>query len=135
MTDAFVGKWKLDPTQNNYELGEPPQSGTYQIEPKDDGYLITMAWVTSDGQEMKMSYEGTPDGVEYAYENPAIADVMSMTRVDEHTLDSAAFKGGMRIAYARRQLSKDLKTMTVTQSGLKPDGVEFNNVSVYRRLD
>ena len=58
-----------------------------------------------------------------------------MTRVDERTLDSASFRDGVQIAHGRRELSDDANTMTVTQSGSRPDGTKFANVSVYVRRD
>jgi len=132
MTDAFLGTWQLDPDGNNYQLGDPPQSGLYIIETKDNGYLVTMKW-TTNGDEKQMAYEGIPDGKQY--ETPATGiDAMSMTRVDDKTLDSSAFVGEVRIAYARRVLSENDNTMTVTQSGKTPDGTDFANVSVYHRV-
>jgi hypothetical protein len=131
--DPFVGQWLLDPPQSRYELGEPPASGRYHIQPDGDGYLVTMEWETPEGERHKASYRSVPDGIDYPYENPAVAETVSMTRVDERTLDSTSKKGGQIIAHARRVLSLDGRTMTVTQSGLTPDGTRFANLSVYKK--
>jgi hypothetical protein len=130
--DLFVGTWQLDPMQNKYEFGDPPQQGLYIIEPNGTGYLVTMKWTNTAGKALEMQYEATPDGVEYPANAPGV-DTMSMTRVDERTLDSAAMAGGQVIAYGRRVLSEDGQTMTITQSGKTPDGKEFSNLSVYVR--
>ena len=74
-----------------------------------------------------------PDGQQHPYENPTAADFVSLTQVDERTLDSATFKGGEQIAYASRVLSDDGRTMTVSQSGNTPEGEALVNVSVYRK--
>jgi len=132
MTDAFLGTWILDADQNDYTFGPEPQAGTYVIAAQDAGYHITMAWTTPAGEAHEMAYDGTPDGKRYPADAPGF-DAMSMTRVDDHTLDSAAYVGEQRIAYARRVLSADQQTMTVTQSGNKPDGTAFTNTSVYQR--
>lgn len=134
MTDSFLGKWQLDPAQNQYEVGTPPQDGLYTIEATATGYLFTIEWTAPDGKPMKVNYTATPDGVHYAYENPAIADSIATTRVNELTLDTETLKGGQVAAFARRLLSNDKNTMTVTQSGKTPDGTAFSNVSVYRRV-
>ncbi len=134
MTDAFLGTWQLDPEQNNYQLGDPPQSGLYIIETKGDGYLVTMKWTNTTGDDFAMDYEGIPDSKLYPTDAPHV-DTMSMTRVDEKTLDSSAFVGNTHIAHARRELSDDSNTMTVTQSGKTPTGDDFANVSVYKRID
>lgn len=133
-SDPFVGTWKLEPEQSRYQFGTPPQSGTYRIEPEGSGYRITMDWVDAQGKEFHQSYTATPDGMQHAYENPQVAEFVSMTRFDDRTLDSASFKGGERIVYAVRVLSPDLQTMTVTQSGTTPlGGVQFENRAVYVR--
>lgn len=131
--DPFVGTWELQPEQSQYEAGQPPASGLYRIEPQGEGYLVTMQWQTAAGAAKEMHYTSIPDGKDYAYENPEIAEFVSMTRVDEKTLDSATKKGGQMIAHARRELSKDAQAMRVTQSGLLPDGSWFKNISVYKR--
>ena len=131
--DLFLGSWRFDPAGANYQLGEPPQSGLYRIEAEDGGYLISMEWTTVEGKLHQLSYHGSPDGINYPYENPAIADTVSMTRVNEHTLDSSSIKGGVVILHARRVLSKDGQTMTVTQSGIGPQGQPYSNVSIYVR--
>ena len=132
-TDPFLGTWELVPSKSEYQFGDPPTRGTYIIEIYGNGYLMTMAWTTVHGRDLEMSYEATPDGIQYPLENSIVADGMSMTRVDEYTLDSATFKNIDQIAHARRELSHDKNTMTVTQSGKTPDGGDFANVAVYVR--
>ena len=133
--DPFLGKWQLDPSQNRYEAGTPPQDGLYTIEAIDAGYLFTIEWTAPDGTSMKVNYTATPDGVHYPYENPSIADSIATTRVDDFTLDTETLKGGQVAAFARRLLSEDKNSMTVTQSGKLPDSTAFSNVSVYRRVN
>lgn len=132
--DPFIGTWVLDPIQSKYQFGTPPTSGTYILEVENESLKITMAWETAEGQQVEMSYFGIPDGNIYPYkDNPAVADAMSMTRVDRQTLDSTALKGGQVILYARRVLSRAGTVMTVTQSGPAPDGGQYSNISVYNK--
>ena len=135
MNDLFVGIWELDPSQSDYQIGTPPQSGLYRIAPdaNGNGYMISMSWTDAQGREFYAAYSAMPDGVRYAYENSEVADFISMTRLDDYTLDSAIYKGGERIAYSVRVLSDDGQTMTITQSGFTPDGTPFDNRSVYVR--
>jgi haloalkane dehalogenase len=133
--DRFLGTWELDPSQSNYEVREPPASGVYSIQPDEDGYLLNLAWTTAHGDGMEMAYQAIPNGKIYPYtENPAAADAISMTRVNEQRLDSASFRGGNQIAWASRILSSDGQVMTVDQSGLGPDGERYHNLSVYHRV-
>lgn len=131
--DPFVGAWVLDPDGSDYELGDPPQAGLYTINATATGYHIRMQWTDTSGQAFDMDYDALPDGIDHPYENPEIAESISMTRVDHHTLESATKKGGEVIAHARRTLNKTEDTMTVVQSGPTLDGGRFHNTSVYRR--
>ena len=129
--NPFVGLWALDPFQSKYEFGLPAQSATYQIQPERDGLTFTAKWVAADGKSYQMSFHGIADGEEYAYQNPAIADTLATTRVDAQTLDTTIKKNGQVMAHARRVLSADGQTMTITQSGMNDKGAWFDNVSVY----
>jgi hypothetical protein len=131
--DAFLGQWEMDPAENRYEAGQPPLSGSYTIEPDGDTYRFLMAWTNAEGQPFEMEYRTTPDGVAYPYENPDVADTNKTTRVDAFTLDTETMKDGKSIATGRRVLSPDGRTMTIVQSGVRPDGTSFKNLSLYRR--
>ena len=132
--DLFLGTWQLQPEQSKYELGQPPLEGLYNISREEGGYVFEIAWKTTEGQQFEISFSGIPDGQQYPYENPQIAEALSMTRVDEFTLDSESFKDGKRIAHARRDLIENGRGLRVTQTGERPDGAFFSNVSYYRKL-
>ena len=133
MVDAFLGIWVMQADQNNYQFGNPPQKGSYIIESEGDGYLVTMHWTTSEGKDMTMDYTAIPDGKDYPTDPTTGVDSMSMTRMSDNVLDSAAMKNGIMVAYGTRILSEDKNTMTVKQSGKTSDGQEFINTSVYVR--
>ena len=130
-SSRFLGTWKLDPTQSRYEFGTPPQSGLYRIEPDGDELKFSVEWVGDDGKSYQISFSGIPDGKDYAYENPAIADTVSFTQVDKTTLDSTSKKDDRVILHANRVLSEDGTEMTITQSGTTPDGKSYSNIAVY----
>lgn len=132
--DPFLGTWELDPTRNQYEIGTPPQQGTYIIATAPNGgYHVTMAWISADGQQMQASYASIPDGNDYPFAESSAIDSLCTTRVDDHTLDTVTKKDGEIVAVGHRELSPDGQQMTITQSGMAPDGTPFANVSVYNR--
>jgi hypothetical protein len=81
-----------------------------------------------------MSFAGRPDGEPHPYEDPAVADELTVVLSAPRTLDTIVHKDGRQIALGRRELSEDGKVLTVTQSGTRPDGTSFANVSVYDRI-
>jgi len=132
--DPFLGAWELLPESSEYELGDPPAQGLYTISSDGDRYHFEIAWKTADGQRFESEFSGIPDGRPYAYEDSRVADALSLTRVDESSLDSESFRAGVRLAHARRALMEDGRMMRVTQSGQAPGGETFQNISYYRKL-
>lgn len=132
--DPFLGAWELLPESSEYELGDPPAEGLYTISSDGDRYHFEIAWKTAAGRHFETGFSGIPDGRPYAYEDPQVADALSLTRVDESTLDSESFRGEVRLAHARRVLMEDGRMMRVSQSGQAPDGETFQNISYYRKL-
>jgi hypothetical protein len=130
--DPFYGEWALDPTQSQYELGNPPASGLYRLAAAGDAIAVTMIWDTVDGQHFEQRYEVIPDGKDYPYDSSAV-DALMCALVDPVTLDTTAKKNGQIVAHGRRTLSADGQTMTIVQSGQTPQGQSFRNLSVYRR--
>lgn len=130
---AFFGVWTLNREASQYAQGEPPHDASYALEPDDDAIKVTMAWMGADGQPKHQVYTGVPDGVVYPYDGGDVVDAISMTLLDEHTLDSDSRKDGKVIAHARRILSEDGLTMTITMRSFLPDGREIDNIAVYEK--
>ncbi|MFO7169129.1 MAG: hypothetical protein DIU80_013990 [Chloroflexota bacterium] len=135
--DRYVGTWDLVPELSLYEFGPAPASGTYEIEQVEGGVQVRVSWTMQpDGPELSTAFGGPVDGAPQALpaSSPAGApDAFSLTRVDAHTLDSAALRGGAVVAYARRVASHDGALLAVVQEGSQPDGTRFRNFQVYRR--
>lgn len=88
--DAFLGLWRLDPTESNYSQGEPPASATYDIASTSTGYRFTARWTKADGSTNEVSFEGVADGEAHPVE-AGYADALMTIRVDDRRLDT---KGG-----------------------------------------
>ncbi len=131
--NLFLGTWILDPEQCRYEHGLPPRSGLYRIEPRGNKLAFYMAWTDEQGSDHQMTYTGIPDGQTYPFEKPDIAETITLTQVDAHTLDSMARRGGEVVLHARRVLSSDGSLMTITQSVLGNDGQTYHNMSLYHK--
>ena len=64
---------------------------------------------------------------------PGAPDALTLTRIDDRTLDSAALRGGEVIAWARRVASRDGALLAVVQEATGADGRRTRNFQVYRR--
>lgn len=59
---------------------------------------------------------------------------MTITQIDEWTLDSEALRGSVRRAYARRSVSHDGMLLAVMQESLPVQGEKTRNFQVYKRV-
>lgn len=141
--DRFLGTWTLVPELSLYETGTPPASGTYTIaEPTAGRLALHVAWrAGGDGPLRETRFGGPGDGAPQplplppdAAARPAGApDAFTLTRVDAHTLDSAALAGGRVIAFARRVASHDGALLAVVQEHTGADGRRTRDFQLYRR--
>lgn len=137
-TDRYLGTWHLVPELSLYEVGPLPASGTYVLSAADGGVRAEVRWtMVADGPEQSTAFGGPADGSPVPLPGGGAAgagpDAFSLTRVDARTLDSAALREGVVVAYARRVASADGSLLAVVQEGPRPDGGRFRNFQVYRR--
>lgn len=131
--DKFLGKWTLEQDQSNYELGQPPQKGTYEISLLGDSKVqFGMNWTDQAGQTHSMSYAEVADGQVHAYDKQAIADEICLALESDTVLKSVAWKEGVVVLTAVRELLTDNK-MKVVMSGTLPDGRQYSNVAFYKK--
>lgn len=135
--DLYLGIWELIPELCLYEFGSSPESGSYRIELDGERVRITIDWCMGAGAVPQSTGFGGPiDGSSQPLSAAAPAagpDSFSITRIDARTLDSAAFRAGEPVAYARRVASADGRLLAVVQQARDPDGERYRNFQVYRR--
>lgn len=130
--ERFSGKWTLVSGKAVYELGEPPQSGSYEIIENNGVLTFKMAWVDSKGNSHALEYAEICDGEFHDYPVKEIADEIRLNLTNPDLLESTARKNGKTILSAKRELIS-YHQMKVTMSGLKPDGTAYDNVSWYAK--
>lgn len=133
---TYIGEWELIPELSLYASGVPPVAGRYTIARVDHQQLaLDVVWrMPEDSADKSTRFGGIADGTRVTL--PASErgpDAYSLTHVDEGTLDSAAYRGTVRLAYARRVVSADGTLLAVVQEALTPDGTPARNFQVYRR--
>lgn len=131
--DGFLGKWQMQPELSAYEVGEPPQSGTYEI--VQDGHKLTfiMDWVDAKDQAQHMAYSEICDGQFHPYTDAPIADEICLILKSDTVLESTARLASEVKLAATRTLVAGNK-LKVTMSANLPDGTPFSNHSLYIKL-
>jgi len=114
----WVGTWKLDPSKSQL-VGD-----TFDYSKAPNGLIHY-----SDGSTA--SFDFGLDGKEYkSWGNHSVV----WTAADPNTWNTVVKQDGAVIYAARRELSADGKTLTISMTGNRPDGSPANDVSVYTRV-
>lgn len=132
----YLGAWDLIPELSLYAVGVPPSAGRYIITRLDDGQLaLEVVWrMPDDTSDRSTRFGGRPDGSRVPLPASELGpDAFTLTHVDDAMLDSAAYRGSTRVAWARRAVSADRTLLAVVQEVLGPDGTPLRNYQVYRR--
>jgi hypothetical protein len=131
--DPAVGTWKLNVAKSRYKPGPAPKTATITFEASGAGIKRTGESVAADGQVASFSYTAQYDGKDYPVTGNPNADTISIKRIDAYTTESTLKKGGKVTTTARRVVSKDGKTLTLTIKGTNAQGQPTDNVAVYDR--
>ena len=131
-TDPFVGTWTLNLAKSKYTPGPAPKNTTSIYEAAGKGYKITVKVEPASGATQEWSYTTNLDGKESTVTgNNPNADSVAAKRIDAHTLEAVARKGGKITTTQRNVVAHDGKTRTVTTSGTDAQGQKIHNVAVY----
>jgi ABC-type transport system substrate-binding protein len=129
--DPAAGTWKLNPAKSKYSPGPPTKSATVTYEETADGIRRTGESITADGTKNSFEYSAKYDGKDYPVKGSALFNAISIKRVNDHTTESTLKKDGKPVMTARRVISKDGKTLTITTTGTNAKGEKVRNVNVY----
>jgi hypothetical protein len=131
-TDPFVGTWTLNLAKSKYTPGPAPKSTTAIYEAAGKGYKITVKVEPASAASQEWSYTTNLDGKESTVTgNNPNADSVAVKRIDAHTLEAIARKGGKITTTQQNVVAHDGKTRTVTTTGTDAQGQKIHNVAVY----
>ncbi len=100
----------------------------------DAGIRVTFDTVNADGDTSHSEYVSRFDGSDLIWKGNPDADTASCTKgIDSHSYENVAKKGGRVTITSKFVVSRDLKTLTVIQTGEDAKGRSVNNVAVYDR--
>jgi hypothetical protein len=129
--DAAVGTWKLNVGKSKFSPGPPPQSATVTYEESGNGVKRTGESVAADGTKTSWEYTAQYDGKEYPVTGNPNADTIALKKVNDRTVEATLKKTGKVVTTARRVVSADGKTMTLSLKGTNTQGQKVNSVTVY----
>ena len=131
--DPWAGTWKLNLTKSKYSPGPPPKSMTSKIGALEGGVKVTIDTVNAQGQPTPpLESIAKFDGKDYTVKGgPAAANTTrAYKKVDGHVEYVTKVDGKVTIT-TKWAVSRDGKTLTVTQAGKNAQGQTVNNTLVF----
>lgn len=123
-SDPGIGTWNLNVGKSSF-FGPAPKSQTIRYEALGKQIKISNEIVPAAGAPFKSESTAAYDGRDYATKGNPNFDTIALRRVDARTVDSVSKKDGEVRSRTRRTVSKDAKTMTISQT--------FYGIAVYDR--
>ena len=128
--DANMGTWKLNEAKSKISTGAPKNS-TVAYTAAGDKVKVTVDGVDAEGKPVHHEWTGQFDGKDYPVSGDPTSDVRSYKKVDDHTLEFTAKKGGKVTLSGKVVVSADGKSRTVTTSGTDAKGAKTSTTAVY----
>jgi hypothetical protein len=115
--DPVVGTWSLNLAKSTFSPGPAPKSQTRVYEAKEGGIKVTVTTIAADGQTSVVLISANYDGKDYPVVGATDYDAVTLKRVSVTISEATLMHGNRVIATARREVSADGKTMTITWEG------------------
>jgi hypothetical protein len=128
--DANMGTWKLNEAKSKISAGAP-KNGTVAYTAAGDKVKVTVDGVDAEGKPVHHEWTGQFDGKDYPVTGDPTSDVRSYKKVDDHTMEFTAKKGGKVTLSGKVVVSADGKSRTVTTSGTDAKGAKTSTTAVY----
>jgi hypothetical protein len=132
--DHVFGTWILNPAKSKFSPGPAPKSQKRTYEAHPEGVRATIETVHADGHTTSTQYVANYDAVEYPVTGNPNSDAIALKKINNYTAEATLSHAGRVMATARRVISSDGKTMTITYQGMWA-GQPSNNVAVYEKQE
>ncbi len=129
--NPLVGTWHLNLVKSKFGTSPRPKSAIAKVVSKDEGVGVTLWIVNGDGTNSELHYTAKYDGKDSAIVGSRLFDTVALKRIDDHSDEVIYKKKGKVIRTSKRAVSKDGKTLTITDEA--PSGKSASVVSVWDR--
>lgn len=132
--ESLVGVWVLDVAKSTYAPGPGPLSETRTYARGPNGVEGAIQRRFRDGRSERIEYIAEYDR-EYPVMGTEAYDHILLKRVDERTAEAVLSHAGRIYGTARRVISRDSKTMTITFRREAGASAAVANVAHYERVE
>jgi len=130
--ELLLGVWQLDVAKSRYTPGPPPRDETRTYVRDKEGLKGTIHRRRGDGKEEVIEYRADFDH-EYPVMGTAAYDTIRLKRIDARTAEAVLSHAGRVFGTARRVVSEDGRTLTISFRQEDRAGNLQNNMAIYRK--
>jgi hypothetical protein len=130
--ELVLGAWELDLSRSMFSPGPPPRSEIRSYQEGHEGIKAEILTVNADGSKVHMEYVASFNDIIAAVTGSQQTDAIRMRKIDAYTAESQLSFGSKPVGRARRVVSMDGQTLTITLDRTAP--IMVHNVEVYRRI-
>ncbi len=127
-----VGTWELNVAKSKFSGAAPKSATRTYSESADGATTLTAKTVSADGTENTISMTYKPDGKDYPITTGSqTVESISVRRINSHIVAFRVKRAGKVVETGRRTVSRDGKTLTMTETGTDASGAKFEDKGVY----
>jgi hypothetical protein len=128
----LIGTWRLNVAKSRYTPGPPLRAEVRVYSRKADGVTGVVTRTNADGEMERYEYIANFGG-EYMVTGTPAYDAVKLRRIDELASEALLTHAGMVYGIARRVISPDGQTMTITFDRKDRDR-PVHNVAIYDKI-
>jgi hypothetical protein len=132
--DQLIGVWTLNVARSTYSPGPAPKSETRAYVRDGKDVQGTIERVFADGRREHIEYTANFDR-EYPVTGTSDYDHVILKRIDPRTAEAVLSHAGRVFGTARRTISSDGKSMTITFTREGLTGPAVRNVAFYTKAE
>ena len=131
---TLVGTWRFDPVASRFDGGAPYQSGLTRFTTRPSCIHVAVEILEARGAPLRFEYCDPRDGTYVPVQGNPFYDSESTRWPDSRTAIRTEKRGTQVIGTTTMSVAADGNTYTATSDRLRPDGVRYTSVIVWRRV-
>jgi hypothetical protein len=132
-SENWVGSWKLNAEKSKFTSANVTRAQILKFESTTGGIKLTSDGTDPQGKAMHGEYTSGFDGKDVAWTGNPSADMACPKRIDDNSYENVWKLGGKHTMTSLVVVSKDSKTLTITQTPSGTKGAATASVAVYDR--
>jgi hypothetical protein len=132
---TLLGTWRFDPVASRFDGGAPYRSGIARFIAQSSCTHVAVEIVEAGGAPLRFEYCDPGDGTYVPVRGNPFYDSQSTQWPDSRTAIRTEKRGTQVIGRTTMSVAADGNTYTATSDRIRPDGVHYTSVIVWRRVD